>query len=75
MPHFSFQQAEENTDIGGTIEDEDEGSDDPNLQVRDHVCLSTGHTFPVNMVEYVSSKQCAHERLGGCLTWMRVRNT
>lgn len=40
MFHLLFEQAEENTDIGGTIEDEDEGSDDPNLQVRDHVCLS-----------------------------------
>uniref|UniRef100_A0A8C4D7W8 F-box only protein 9 n=1 Tax=Dicentrarchus labrax TaxID=13489 RepID=A0A8C4D7W8_DICLA len=27
-------QAEENTDIGSTIEDEDEASDDPNLQVQ-----------------------------------------
>uniref|UniRef100_A0A3Q1ECB0 F-box only protein n=1 Tax=Acanthochromis polyacanthus TaxID=80966 RepID=A0A3Q1ECB0_9TELE len=27
-------QAEENADIGGTIEDEDESSDDPNLQVE-----------------------------------------
>ena len=32
--HFLSVQAEDNADIGGTIEDEDEGSDDPNLEVR-----------------------------------------
>lgn len=32
--HFLSLQAEDNADIGGTIEDEDEGSDDPNLEVR-----------------------------------------
>lgn len=32
--HLLFAQAEENADIGGMIEDENEGSDDPNLEVR-----------------------------------------
>lgn len=30
-----FVQADDNADIAGTVEDEDESSDDPDLQVRD----------------------------------------
>lgn len=34
MLHLLLVQTEENADIGGSIEDEDEGSDDPILEVR-----------------------------------------
>ena len=34
MLHVFVVKAEEEADIGSTVEDEDEGSNDPNLKVR-----------------------------------------